>query len=75
MRKIAGILLILLGIWGIFLPVVPGDILILSGAALISPEFAGFLKRLIKAYPRTIKLSCILMGALVWGFFIYRWIK
>ena len=39
LRKTAGILLIIIGILGLFLPVIQGIILILLGASLINDDF------------------------------------
>lgn len=71
MRKLWGFILILGGIAGIFLPVVPGDVLIISGLMLISPEFARIVKNFYQSHPILIKILVIISAICIWGVFIF----
>jgi hypothetical protein len=71
MRKLWGVILILGGIAGIFLPIVPGDVLILSGLMMISPEFAKIVKSFYSAHPTLIKVCVITSAICVWGVFLF----
>ena len=49
-KKIGGIVLIIMGIIGLVLPIVPGIIIILSGIALINPIFYEKIIQKLKSY-------------------------
>lgn len=70
MRKIWGFILILGGIAGVFLPIVPGDVLIISGLMLISPEFAKVVKSFYKAHPTLVKVCAISSAICIWSLFL-----
>lgn len=50
LRKIFGVILIIVGIIGLVLPFVPGTIIILSGIALINPVFYKKIIKNLKSY-------------------------
>ncbi len=53
LKWIAGSVLIVLGVIGIFLPIVPGVLLILAGLVLIEVKIS-YLKRLLKKWIKKI---------------------
>ena len=55
LRKILGIILIIIGIAGLFLPILQGILLILLGAAMINDNFNKWLKNKLEKLKKKLK--------------------
>lgn len=73
-RKIIGVILILMVPIAVALPGLPGDIMLLTGIALLSPNFALWLKNKLAAHKKIIIIGSILWMITFWSYLYWRFI-
>ena len=71
-RKITGVILILLVPIAIALPGLPGDVMLITGLCLISDRISNWVKAFISKHKKIIGVISLIWLIIFWGYWLYR---